>query len=104
MLQARSSGDVNQDCFSEIRTNSSLPTCYSFSAHLQYRNNLATLINFFRVLCNAAPASSLPRIVLVLFFFVAVAAPCLLSKSVACYFKNEIKLVFIVTVNNTTAL
>lgn len=46
----------------------------------------------------------LPQVVLVLFFFVAVIAACLLSKSVAGYFKNEIKLVFIVTVNNATAL
>lgn len=113
MLQARSSGDVNQHCFPEIWTDSALHTLYSFSAHLQYHNHLVTLINFPGVLCNAASASSPPQIVLILFLFhlfiylfifIAVTAPCPLSKSAACYFKNEIKLVFIVTVNNTTAL
>lgn len=111
MLQTRSSGDVNWHCFSETPTDPSPHTLYSFSAHLQYHNHLETLINFPSVLCNAASASSPPRIVLILFLFflifffiIAVIAPRLLSKSAACYFKNEIKLVFIVTVNNTTAL
>jgi len=101
MLQARSSGDVNQDYFFEIQRDSSLPTHYSFSAYLQYHNNLAMLINFF--LCFMQCCLCLKLFVL-FFFFAAVIALCLLSKSVVCYFKNEIKLVFIVTVNNTTAL
>lgn len=106
MLQARSSGDVNQYCSSEIWTDSSFYTSYSFSVLLQYVNNLRMLIFFFFLcfmqccLCLLLASNCFGFVL----FVVVVIAPCLLSKSVVCYFKNEIKLVFIVTVNNTTAL